>query len=157
MGISGEQALDCFRSDDLVGIGMEADAVRRRLHPEGVVSYAIAERIDCAAVMDVGTQAGTISAVGCAHLLYDKIGEMVERGGTGVRLVFGCDREMTAGIAWLEGLFRGVKQRFPSIWIESMSAAEIVALAGACGMGLPETIARLVEAGLDSICGRWCG
>ena len=31
MGISREQALDCFRSDDLIGIGMEADAVRRRL------------------------------------------------------------------------------------------------------------------------------
>ena len=52
MGISGEQALDCFRSEDLVGIGMEADAVRRRLHPEGVVSYAMGcSSIDCAAVM----------------------------------------------------------------------------------------------------------
>src|SRR4051812_20785107 len=39
MGISTQQALDCFRSDDLIGIGGEADAVRRRLHPEGVVSY----------------------------------------------------------------------------------------------------------------------
>ena len=41
MGISREQALDCFKSDDLIGIGMEADAVRRQLHPEGVVSYAM--------------------------------------------------------------------------------------------------------------------
>lgn len=41
MNISREQALDCLRSNDLIGIGMEADAVRRRLHPEGVVTYAI--------------------------------------------------------------------------------------------------------------------
>ncbi len=41
MGISREQALDCFKSDDLIGIGMEADAVRRQLHPEGVVSYGM--------------------------------------------------------------------------------------------------------------------
>ena len=34
MGISRKEALDCLRSDDLIGIGMEADAVRRRLHPE---------------------------------------------------------------------------------------------------------------------------
>ena len=45
MGISREQALDCFRSDDLVGIGMEADMVRRRLHPEGVVSYFLSRSI----------------------------------------------------------------------------------------------------------------
>jgi cyclic dehypoxanthinyl futalosine synthase len=41
MGISKEQALDCLRSADLIGIGMEADAVRRELHPEGVVTYAV--------------------------------------------------------------------------------------------------------------------
>ena len=30
------QALDLYQSDDLIGIGMEADAVRRKLHPEDV-------------------------------------------------------------------------------------------------------------------------
>ena len=39
MGMSRQQAIDCFRSDDLIGIGMEADALRRRLHPQGVVTY----------------------------------------------------------------------------------------------------------------------
>ncbi len=39
MGISREQALECLKSDDLIGLGMEADAVRRRLHPEGVATY----------------------------------------------------------------------------------------------------------------------
>jgi cyclic dehypoxanthinyl futalosine synthase len=43
MGITRQQALDCFASDDLIGIGMEADAVRRALHPEGVVTYAIGD------------------------------------------------------------------------------------------------------------------
>ena len=31
MSLTKQQALDLFRSDDLIGIGMEADAVRRRL------------------------------------------------------------------------------------------------------------------------------
>jgi cyclic dehypoxanthinyl futalosine synthase len=154
MGISREQALDCFRSDDLVGIGMEADAVRRRLHPEGVVSYAIEGSIDCAAVMDVGTQAGNGSAVGCMHLLFDEIAATVEMGSTGVRLVYRAGRgEMAGGIEWLEGLLRGIKQRFPSIWIEALPAAEVMAIARGCGLGLRETIARLRDAGLDSICG----
>ena len=31
MPLTREQALDYFRSDDLIGLGMEADAVRKRL------------------------------------------------------------------------------------------------------------------------------
>src|ERR1700722_20285070 len=105
MGISREQALDCFRSDDLVGIGMEADAVRRRLHPEGVVSYAMECGIDCAEVM----RAGTNPVVGCAHQLFDAVGEAAEIGVAGVRLRFGDERELTTGTEWLEGLLRGIK------------------------------------------------
>jgi cyclic dehypoxanthinyl futalosine synthase len=41
MALTRQQALDCFRSDDLIGLGMEAAAVRRRLHPENVVTYCI--------------------------------------------------------------------------------------------------------------------
>ena len=42
MGITRQQAIDCFASDDLIGIGMEADAIRRTLHPGNIVTYAIA-------------------------------------------------------------------------------------------------------------------
>jgi cyclic dehypoxanthinyl futalosine synthase len=136
-----------------VGIGMEADAVRRRLHPEGVVSYAVGRRIDCAAVMEVGTQAANKSAVGCAHRLFDEIGEMVEMGGTGVRLVYGVEHDMAGGITWFEGLFRGIKQRYPTVWIESLSAVELRSIAAGLGVGFRETIARLMDAGLDSIAG----
>ena len=31
MPLTKQQALDLYRSDDLIGIGMEADSVRRRL------------------------------------------------------------------------------------------------------------------------------
>jgi cyclic dehypoxanthinyl futalosine synthase len=153
MGISMEQALDCFRSDDLVGIGMEADAVRRRLHPEGVVSYAIENNIDCAAAMRGDAGAGNKSLVGCTHRLFDQISETVETGGTGVRLLCGADRDMNGGIEWWEGLLRGIKQRFPAVWIEALPAAEVTAVAAGWGLGLRETIARLMDAGLDSIAG----
>jgi cyclic dehypoxanthinyl futalosine synthase len=46
MSLTRRQALDYFHSDDLIGLGMEADAVRRRLHPEGVVTYIIDRNIN---------------------------------------------------------------------------------------------------------------
>jgi cyclic dehypoxanthinyl futalosine synthase len=133
MGISREQALDCFRSDDLVGIGMEADAVRRRLHPEGVVTYAIGCKV----------------AVGRDSLdgIYDAIGETVEMGGTGVCLTGAASCEE------IERVLRGMRQRFPAVWIEGLTAAEVRAVASDWGVGLRETLARLRDAGLDAIAG----
>ena len=157
MGISRKEALDCLRSDDLIGIGMEADAVRRRLHPEGVVSYAIESDIDWAAAMGGGTREGNLPAVGCVHRLFDAIRETIELGSTGVRLVSGVgaldSQSKACGIEWLEGVLREIRQRFPSLWIEALSPSEIVALAAGSGLDLREIIARLHDAGLDSIAG----
>ena len=145
MGISREQALDCFRSDDLVGIGMEADMVRRRLHPEGVVSYFLSRSI----AMKVAALLGDPLASAC-----EEIGDAIEMGGTGVRFLLETDHRATAAVERLNGLerlFQGVRQTFPALWIEGLSAAEISALARACGLGLRELLARLRGAGMDSI------
>src|ERR1035441_60185 len=116
MGISGEQALDCFRSEDLVGLGMEADAVRRRLHPEGVGSYAMGCKVECA-------------AVAALDKVYAAIGESVERGGTGLRLDFGgADGDAVAAV------LRGVRQRFPGGWVEGLAAGGVVATWEGCGV-----------------------
>jgi len=155
MGISRKEALDCLRSDDLIGIGMEADAVRRRLHPEGVVSYAIECAIDYATAMDGGTDDANHPNIGCAHRLFDEIGETIDLGSTGVRLVSGVggpgSQWKDCGMAWFEGMLRGIRQRFPSLWIEALSASEIAALATGSGLDLRQIIARLRDAGLDSI------
>jgi cyclic dehypoxanthinyl futalosine synthase len=137
MGISRKEALDCLRSNDLIGIGMEADAVRRRLHPEGVVSYAVETAIN------LREQDATGEA--SIEELCAAIGETVERGSTGVRLRGGIEIEKTAGV------LRGIRQRFPTLWIEGLSASEILSLAAGTGLDLRETIARLRDAGLDSI------
>jgi cyclic dehypoxanthinyl futalosine synthase len=141
MGISRKEALDCFQSDDLIGIGMEADAVRRRLHPEGVVSYTIDGRInyaDSAASADF-------------EPICDRISGIVAMGGTGVTL----QGEVTPArtIASFDGLFRRIKERYPALWLHSLSASEILAIAQHSGMTVQDTIARLRDAGLDSIPG----
>ena len=73
MGISRKEALDYLQSDDLIGIGMEADAVRRRLHPEGVVTYTLDGRIDYTT-----TASGTTDF----EPLFEKIAASSHYGGT---------------------------------------------------------------------------
>ena len=152
MGISRQQALDCFRSDDLIGIGMEAEVVRRRLHPEGVVSYAVEDRIDCTDVMRDGTCEGNQLAVASLQSLYDEICQTLDLGSTGLRLVGGLGSgSKVCGLEWSETLLRGIRQHFPSLWIEGLSASGIVALAAGSGLDLRQIILRLRDAGLDSI------
>ena len=162
MGITREQALECFRSDDLIGIGMEADAVRRRLHPEGVVSYIIDRNINytnfcteyctfCAFYRPLKGKLASEGYILDFDTIYAKIAETEEMGGTGVLMQGGIHPELK--IDWFEGLFRGIKQRFPSIWLHCLSASEILAIAEYSELPLRETIARLRDAGLDSIPG----
>src|SRR6266852_1130253 len=40
------EAIDLFRGNDLIGLGMAADQVRRKLHPDGIVSYIIDRNIN---------------------------------------------------------------------------------------------------------------
>ena len=150
MGISRQQALGCLRSDDLIGIGMEADTVRRRLHPEGVVSYALECEVSMPDEMRAEGKAGEASR----QRLYDEICQTIGLGSTGVRLtgVLGCESKSREN-EWFVGVVRDIRQRFPSLWLEALSPAEIVALATSSGLDLRQSIARLRDAGLDSIAG----
>jgi cyclic dehypoxanthinyl futalosine synthase len=135
MGITRQQAIDCFASDDLIGIGMEADALRRSLHPEGVVSYTIDHPLDCS---DPDL-----------NILYDCVRKTVEMGATGVLLQ--GDPRQRVSLDRYESLFTGIKQRFLEVWLHGLSATQILALAATEQVSLRDAIARLRDAGLDSI------
>jgi len=141
MGISRKDALDCFSSDDLIGIGLEADAVRRRIHPEGVVSYTIEGRIDY-------TESSNSADF---EPIFTQISKIVALGGTGVMLQGKVPPQLT--ISWFDGLFRSIKDRFPTLWLHCLSASEILAIAENSGLTVQNTIAQLRDAGLDSIPG----
>lgn len=135
MGISREEALDCFRSDDLIGLGMEADAIRRKLHPEDVVTYAIAGSIDCNEPEET---------------IHDKINKVAEDNGSAI--VFRSTIQPHRAIDWIEHLFQTTKDRFPSLTLAT-SAAEIAEIKRLAGLSIADTITRLHNAGLDSISG----
>src|SRR5271163_1298456 len=162
MPITRQQALDHFHSDDLIGLGMEADTDRRRLHPEGVVSYIIDRNInyttfcteDCTFGAFYRPLKGKMAAEGYIldfETIYEKIRETVEMGGTGVLMQGGLHPDLK--IEWFERLLKGIKQRFPQIWLHCFSASEILAIAEYSNLSVRDTIARLRDAGLNSIPG----
>jgi cyclic dehypoxanthinyl futalosine synthase len=162
MSLSKEQALEMFQSDDLIGLGMEADAVRRKLHPEGVVTYIIDRNINytnfcteyctfCAFYRPLKGPKAKEGYILDLDTIYDKIRETVELGGTGVLMQGGLHPDLK--IDWHETLLRGIKQRFPRVHLHCYSASEIIAIAEYSGLSIRDTIMRLRDAGLDSIPG----
>src|SRR5205085_1367280 len=162
MSLTKQQALEMFRSDDLIGIGMEADALRRKLHPEGVVTYIIDRNINytnfcteyCTFCAFYRPLKGKMAAEGYIldfETIYDKIRETVELGGTGVLMQGGLHPDLK--IDWHEKLMRGIKQRFPKVHLHCYSASEIIAIAEYSDLSIRDTILRLRDAGLDSIPG----
>src|ERR1700733_3146746 len=147
MGISRNEALECFASDDLIGIGMEADAVRRKLHPEGVVTYTLDGKTTYAETVEPSTSAFA--------RICDSIAETAAMGGTSVTLQ--SEATPTQTIAWFEALFRRTKEHFPAVWLHCLSASEILTVAEHSGLTVQDTIARLRDAGLDSIPGNDAG
>jgi cyclic dehypoxanthinyl futalosine synthase len=153
------EAIDLFQSDDLIGIGMAADAVRRKLHPEGVVSYIIDRNINytnfcteycsfCAFYRPMGHSEGYILP---KETIFQKIQETLDLGGTGILMQGGLHPDLK--IEWYEDLLSSIKARFPQIWCHCFSAPEITNIAEVSGLTLRDTIARLRDAGLDSIPG----
>ena len=162
MTLTKQQALDLFRSDDLIGIGMEANAVRRKLHPEGVATYIIDRNINytnycteyctfCAFYRPLKGPKAKEGYILDFETIYEKIRETVEMGGTGVLMQGGLHPDLK--IDWHEQMLRGIKQRFPRIHLHCYSASEIIAIAEYSELSIRDTIARLRDAGLDSIPG----
>ena len=132
--------------------------VRRKLHPDDVVSYIIDRNINytnfcteycsfCAFYRPMGHAEGYILPI---ETILGKIQETVDLGGTGILMQGGLHPDLK--IEWYEDLLRAIKARF-AIWCHCFSAPELVNIADVSGISLRDTIARLRDAGLDSIPG----
>ena len=157
--ITREQALDLFASDDLIGIGMEAHALRMKKNDPRVATYQIDRNINytnfcteycsfCAFYRPLGAKDGYILPL---ESIYEKIREMIELGGTGVLLQGGLHPDLQ--IEFYENMLRSINERFPQVHLHCFSAPEITCIAEVSGLSIRETIIRLRDAGLVSIPG----
>ena len=158
MRITPSQALEYLESDDLIGVGQEADAVRRKFHPEPVATYIIDRNINhtnfcteycsfCAFYRPMGDAEGYVLP---KETIGQKIQETIDLGGTGVLMQGGVNPDLK--IEYFEDLFSWIKKNY-AIHLHCLSAPEILTIAEVSNLSIRDTIARMRDAGLDSIPG----
>ena len=156
--LSREEGYTLLREGQLLELGLLADAVRERLHPEGVVTYIIDRNINytnvctaqcafCAFYRDLPSREGYLLS---KEELARKIEETLALGGNQILLQGGLHPDL--GIEYYEELFRWIKATYP-IWIHGLSPAEVKHVCKVSGLTTREALERLVAAGLDSIPG----
>ena len=154
-----DEALWLLTEGDLLSLGKLADGVRRRMHPEGCVSFVVDRNVNY-------TNVCTSKCKFCAFYrdethpdayvlsytqIFSKVKELVDCGGTQLLMQGGLHPDLK--LDWFEDLFRQLRHRFPGVQIHSLSPAEIVHIARLSGISMIECLARLHRAGLQSLPG----
>jgi len=142
---------------DLYQLGFLANAIRERLHPERHVTFVIDRNIN---YTDICVSACKFCAFykapeekGGYLLTFDELAEKIretkELGGTQILLQGGLHPELP--LEYYEDMLRFMKST--GIHVHGFSPPEICHFAKISGLGIPDVLARLIAAGLDSIPG----
>jgi cyclic dehypoxanthinyl futalosine synthase len=157
--IDRTEARYLLKRADLLAVGRLADNVRRRLHPHNRVTFVVDRNVNytniclsgcrfCAFYRSPGAEGGYLLS---RDEIFAKVRELVEQGGTQLLLQGGLHPDLP--IEWFEALFCGIRKRFPTVQIHSLSPAEIVHLAELSGLSVADCLRRLRAAGLASLPG----
>lgn len=156
--IGPEEGLVLLSSKKLHKIGQAADYVRRKRHPDNIVSFLIDRNISytnvcvarctfCNFYRKPGDKEGYILPL---ESIFRKIEETIALGGTGILMQGGMHPKLK--IEYYEDLLSSIRERY-RIHLHCFSPPEVVVLARLSGISIREAIGRLKEAGLDSIPG----
>lgn len=156
--IDADEGLTLFKQADLLTLGELANAVRRRRHPERIVTFVVDRNINytnvcinkCAFCAFYREADSPDSYVLTREEIFKKIDETIAQGGTQILMQGGVHPDL--GLAYFEDLFAAIKSRF-AIQIHSLSPAEITFLAEKARISINDTLVRLRASGLDSIPG----
>ena len=152
-----QELLALFRDGNLYDLGFLADIVRRKKHPEPVVTYVIDRNINytdicisackfCAFYKGPEDAEGSVISF---EELKKKIDETQELGGTQILLQGGLHPDKQ--LEFYEDMLRFIKKT--GIHIHGFSPPEICHFAKVSGLSVAEVIERLRQAGLDSMPG----
>ena len=157
--IDASAALTLLQDAEFLDLAFAADFVRRRHHPDPIVTYTVDRNINytnicvsrcsfCAFYRDPGHPEGYLHS---RESLYEKIDETLSLGGTGILMQGGHHPDLP--IEWYEDLLQSFRDRYPQLHVHAFSPSEIEHIARVSDIGIEEVVRRLKEAGLHSIPG----
>ena len=156
--LTKEEGILIFLNSDLLTLGRAADMARKRLHPEGTVTFIVDRNINytnvcvnqCKFCAFYRTEEDPESYLLPDSDIFQKVKETVEVGGTQILIQGGLHPKLD--ISYYQRLFSGIKDRF-SVNIHGLSPAEIKHIAKNSDLTIREALLLLRTAGLDSIPG----
>ncbi len=156
--INADEASRLFEEADLLDLADTADAIRQRLHPDNVISYIIDRNVNytnvcnefCTFCAFYRVRGDSEAYVLPDHVIFKKIEETLELGGTGILMQGGVHPDLK--IDYYENLLSSIKQRF-KIHCHCFSPPEILNIAKVSKMSVADVFIRLKAAGLDSMPG----
>ncbi len=163
-GVAGERlsnadGLRLLESHELVSIGIAANAVTQRLHPEPYRTFNIDRNVNytnvCSAVCDFcaffrrpKSREGYVLS---KEEIFRKIEETVALGGDQILMQGGMNPDLP--LEWYEDLLRSLNERFPRVNLHAFSPPEIYALSKLAKQSVRTVLERLKAAGLGSLPG----
>ena len=158
--INREDAVALFKNKSLLELGKIADDIRKKKHPDNVVTFIIDRNINytnvctseckfCAFYKKYGVS-DTGAYVLSKEQIFAKIAETKELSGTQILLQGGLNPDIS--IHYYLGLLSDIKEKF-DIHIHAFSPPEIIFIADSNGITVKETLGLLKEAGLGSVPG----
>jgi cyclic dehypoxanthinyl futalosine synthase len=158
--LDADDAATLLREGDLLALGRAADEIRRRHNDPAVATYIVDRNINYTNVCVYRCQFCAFyrpsSKDPDAYVLsFDQIGEKIQEtidlGGTGVLLQGGVHAELP--FRFYEEMFGFIRKTFPTIHLHALSAPEVYFLQKVTRWSMRDVIARLRDAGLQSIPG----
>jgi cyclic dehypoxanthinyl futalosine synthase len=163
---------ELYFDESIHQLGSRALEVTERLHPEDYRTYVVDRNINyanwcsakcifCNFKADPPEMKSGRSDLPAGYTLsYEEIGKKIEEllaiGGTQILMQGGLvPGEGSVGLPfeWYTGMMQFISREYPTIHIHAFSPPEIFAMHQVFGMSIHEVLARLMEAGLDTVPG----
>ena len=158
--LDGRDAAALYRTADLTGLGLLADAVNRARHGD-VVTFASNQHINPTNICTLRTTcvfcgyARLPKEEGAYRYTLEQVLEEARTGNQGMtkefHIVGGLD--MKAGLEYYTTMFRALKAELPHVHIKALTAVEVAHIARIEKRSWAEVLTELKAAGLDTMPG----
>src|SRR5919204_1918552 len=156
--LSASDALTLYRSGDILAIGWLANSVRERLHGDRTyfnVNRHINPTNVCIAACRLCAFGRKKDSAGSYTMALEEAWQAAASGYseavTEFHIVGGLHPDLP--FSYFLDLIAGLKERFPQVHIKAFTMVEVAYLAKRAKLSIPETLAQLKAAGIDSLPG----